>query len=125
MSFSIRSPLPAAAVVIAAALLAAPAAQAQVKLRYAHVGVANAPQTMFADELAKIRDPLLRSVILARYQTQLDHFGGPRSHREVDTPPIECSSERGRLPYTHSMAHAAPMRAEHSIWRVAPDVDQW
>jgi tripartite ATP-independent transporter DctP family solute receptor len=31
-----------------------PAAQAQVKLRYAHVGVANAPQTQYADEVAKL-----------------------------------------------------------------------
>ena len=29
-------------------------AQAQVKLRYAHVGVANAPQTLYADEVAKL-----------------------------------------------------------------------
>ena len=38
----------------AAALLAAGAAHAQVKLRYAHVGVANAPQTLYADEVAKL-----------------------------------------------------------------------
>src|SRR5687768_18318048 len=35
-------------------LLALSAAQAQVKLRYAHVGVANAPQTLYADEVAKL-----------------------------------------------------------------------
>ncbi len=29
-------------------------AQAQVKLRYAHVGVANAPQTLYAEEVAKL-----------------------------------------------------------------------
>ena len=29
-------------------------AQAQIKLRYAHVGVANAPQTLYADEVAKL-----------------------------------------------------------------------
>lgn len=34
-------------------LLAAPAS-AQIKLRYAHVGVANAPQTLYADEVAKL-----------------------------------------------------------------------
>ncbi len=34
--------------------LAAGAAHAQVKLRYAHVGVANAPQTLYADEVAKL-----------------------------------------------------------------------
>ena len=38
----------------AAALLARATAQAQVKLRYAHVGVANAPQTLYADEVAKL-----------------------------------------------------------------------
>ena len=30
------------------------AAHAQIKLRYAHVGVANAPQTLYADEVAKL-----------------------------------------------------------------------
>ena len=30
------------------------AAHAQIKLRYAHVGVANAPQTLYADEIAKL-----------------------------------------------------------------------
>ena len=34
-------------------LLASPAS-AQIKLRYAHVGVANAPQTLYADEVAKL-----------------------------------------------------------------------
>jgi len=34
-------------------VLAAPA-HAQIKLRYAHVGVANAPQTLYADEVAKL-----------------------------------------------------------------------
>jgi len=29
--------------------------EAQTKLRYAHVGVANAPQTLYADEVAKLR----------------------------------------------------------------------
>ena len=38
----------------AAALLATGAAQAQIKLRYAHVGVVNAPQTIYADEVAKL-----------------------------------------------------------------------
>ena len=38
---------------LALALAAAPAL-AQVKLRYAHVGVANAPQTLYADEVAKL-----------------------------------------------------------------------
>lgn len=37
-----------------AALVASSAAFAQVKLRYAHVGVANAPQTLYADEVAKL-----------------------------------------------------------------------
>jgi len=40
---------------VLAGMVALPfAAQAQVKLRYAHVGVANAPQTLYADELAKL-----------------------------------------------------------------------
>jgi tripartite ATP-independent transporter DctP family solute receptor len=38
----------------AAALLAAGQVHAQIKLRYAHVGVANAPQTLYADEVAKL-----------------------------------------------------------------------
>jgi tripartite ATP-independent transporter DctP family solute receptor len=47
--------LAAAAVLATAALLGAPqAAHAQVKLRYAHVGVANAPQTLYADEVARL-----------------------------------------------------------------------
>ena len=43
----------AATALIAAAMLAT-SADAQVKLRYAHVGVANAPQTLYADEVAKL-----------------------------------------------------------------------
>jgi tripartite ATP-independent transporter DctP family solute receptor len=47
--------LAAAAAVAATAMVGTlPAAQAQVKLRYAHVGVANAPQTLYADEVAKL-----------------------------------------------------------------------
>jgi len=42
-----------AAAVIAAGAFAT-SAQAQIKLRYAHVGVANAPQTLYADEVAKL-----------------------------------------------------------------------
>jgi tripartite ATP-independent transporter DctP family solute receptor len=38
---------------VALALAASPAL-AQIKLRYAHVGVANAPQTLYADEVAKL-----------------------------------------------------------------------
>ena len=49
--FRIAAPLAALA---AAVVLAAPLAHAQVKLRYAHVGVANAPQTLYADEVAKL-----------------------------------------------------------------------
>ena len=41
------------ALALAFGLLAAPA-HAQIKLRYAHVGVANAPQTLYADEVAKL-----------------------------------------------------------------------
>src|SRR5256885_6914260 len=43
-----------AAAAIAVSLFAPSAALAQVKLRYAHVGVANAPQTLYADEVAKL-----------------------------------------------------------------------
>lgn len=39
---------------VAAALMLASTAQAQIKLRYAHVGVANAPQTLYADEIARL-----------------------------------------------------------------------
>lgn len=51
MHRTLRFMLPALAV---AALAAAPLAQAQIKLRYAHVGVANAPQTLYADEVARL-----------------------------------------------------------------------
>jgi TRAP-type C4-dicarboxylate transport system substrate-binding protein len=37
-----------------AVMVAASSAYAQVRLRYAHVGVANAPQTLYADEVAKL-----------------------------------------------------------------------
>lgn len=47
-----RLPFIAAAAMLLA--LSAVQAQAQVKLRYAHVGVANAPQTLYADEVAKL-----------------------------------------------------------------------
>jgi len=49
------TPLLATAVAIAAVTttLAFPA-HAQIKLRYAHVGVANAPQTLYADEVARL-----------------------------------------------------------------------
>src|SRR5215208_5400224 len=46
------STLVAAAIVIGVAGSASDAA-AQIRLRYAHVGVANAPQTLYADEVAK------------------------------------------------------------------------
>jgi len=48
-----RTLISLALAVTAALGLAAPA-QAQIKLRYAHVGVANAPQTLYADEIAKL-----------------------------------------------------------------------
>ena len=47
----IRSMLSLAAAI---AIMAAGSVEAQVKLRYAHVGVANAPQTLYADEVAKL-----------------------------------------------------------------------
>ena len=49
-----RITLAIAAAAIAVSLQAPTAALAQVKLRYAHVGVANAPQTLYADEVAKL-----------------------------------------------------------------------
>jgi len=49
-----RTRLAAALATLAAAALLATTAHAQVKLRYAHVGVANAPQTLYADEVAKL-----------------------------------------------------------------------
>ena len=52
MNFSYSAFLPATA--IAALLLTSSAVLAQVKIRYAHVGVANAPQTLYADEVAKL-----------------------------------------------------------------------
>ena len=42
------------AALAAAAARRRPLAHAQIKLRYAHVGVANAPQTLYADEVAKL-----------------------------------------------------------------------
>ncbi len=41
-------------IVAVAVMLSASSAFAQIKLRYAHVGVANAPQTLYADEVAKL-----------------------------------------------------------------------
>lgn len=54
MNWKLRTILPAAAIVVAASLLASPAAYAQVKLKWAHVGTAGAPQTLYADEVAKL-----------------------------------------------------------------------
>jgi tripartite ATP-independent transporter DctP family solute receptor len=54
MSTKLCRSLSIATAFAAALLVAAPVAQAQVKLRYAHVGVANAPQTLYADEVAKL-----------------------------------------------------------------------
>jgi tripartite ATP-independent transporter DctP family solute receptor len=54
MNWKLQALLPATLVVMAAAIGAPPAAHAQVKLRWAHVGTANAPQTLYADEVAKL-----------------------------------------------------------------------
>lgn len=43
-----------AAIALASLALLALPVQAQIKLRYAHVGVANAPQTLYADEVARL-----------------------------------------------------------------------
>jgi tripartite ATP-independent transporter DctP family solute receptor len=48
-----RNTLLAAASLALLPILASPA-DAQIRLRYAHVGVANAPQTLYADEVAKL-----------------------------------------------------------------------
>jgi tripartite ATP-independent transporter DctP family solute receptor len=53
MNWKLRTLLPAVAFVMAAGLPVS-AAQAQVKLRWAHVGTAGAPQTLYADEVAKL-----------------------------------------------------------------------
>jgi len=44
----------AVALALALAPFATGGAEAQIRLRYAHVGVANAPQTLYADEVAKL-----------------------------------------------------------------------
>jgi tripartite ATP-independent transporter DctP family solute receptor len=49
-----RLPFIATATALLALCAWTSAAQAQAKLRYAHVGVANAPQTLYADEVAKL-----------------------------------------------------------------------
>jgi len=49
-----RRTILAAAAALALPPLAGSGAEAQIKLRYAHVGVANAPQTLYADEVAKL-----------------------------------------------------------------------
>ena len=50
-----KSRIAAALAALAAAALLASPVHAQVKLRYAHVGVANAPQTLYADEVEVAR----------------------------------------------------------------------
>src|SRR5258708_3345199 len=54
MTSMFRTVLPLAALAAAALALAPASALAQIKLRYAHVGVANAPQTLYADEVARL-----------------------------------------------------------------------
>jgi tripartite ATP-independent transporter DctP family solute receptor len=54
MTLARRPALACAAAALAALALFAAPAHSQVKLRYAHVGVANAPQTLYADEVAKL-----------------------------------------------------------------------
>ncbi|MEO8305363.1 MAG: TRAP transporter substrate-binding protein [Betaproteobacteria bacterium] len=54
MKSTLMKVVPIALAMAAAVMFAGPAAHAQVKLRYAHVGVANAPQTLYADEVAKL-----------------------------------------------------------------------
>jgi tripartite ATP-independent transporter DctP family solute receptor len=54
MSAKLHRLLTVSVALAAATLIASPAAHAQIKLRYAHVGVANAPQTLYAEEVAKL-----------------------------------------------------------------------
>src|SRR5450830_1789938 len=54
MDRKLKTLLSAAVIVMAASLLSSPAAEAQVKLRWAHVGTAGAPQTLYADEVARL-----------------------------------------------------------------------
>jgi TRAP-type C4-dicarboxylate transport system substrate-binding protein len=54
MQPKLRTLLFTTAAIAVATLFAPLSAQAQTKLRYAHVGVANAPQTLYADEVAKL-----------------------------------------------------------------------
>ena len=54
MQARIRTMFSITAALVTATLLASPLAHAQIKIRYAHVGVANAPQTLYADEVAKL-----------------------------------------------------------------------
>jgi tripartite ATP-independent transporter DctP family solute receptor len=54
MDRKLKTLLSAVAMVMAASLLSSPAADAQVNLRWAHVGTAGAPQTLYADEVAKL-----------------------------------------------------------------------
>ncbi len=53
MNWKMNALLPAVALVVVAGLPIS-AAHAQVKLRWAHVGTAGAPQTLYADEVAKL-----------------------------------------------------------------------
>jgi tripartite ATP-independent transporter DctP family solute receptor len=54
MDWKLKTLVPAAAIIMAAGFGPATDAHAQVKLRWAHVGTANAPQTLYADEVAKL-----------------------------------------------------------------------
>ena len=54
MNRKLKTLLSAATIVMAASLLSSPAANAQVKLRWGHVGTAGAPQTIYADEVARL-----------------------------------------------------------------------
>ena len=54
MNLKLKTMLPAAAIVLAVGLASSGDANAQVKLRWAHVGTADAPQTIYADTVAKL-----------------------------------------------------------------------
>ena len=86
---------------------------AQTKLRYAHVGVANAPQTLYADEVAK----LVKERTNGRVEIQVfansqlggvnEMVDGVRSGRDLDGAP------RLRLARPHRQQHRGVQHAVH------------
>ena len=96
-----------------AVLLSSSVALAQVKLRYAHVGVANAPQTLYADEVAKLVKERTngRIEIQVFANSQLGGVGemvdGVKLGRDRDRPP------RLRLARPDRARHGGVQHAVH------------